>query len=210
MRLKEDKFNKLRTGIYVFEGIDNVGKTTIVSELKEKISKEMDCECEVVAFPGNEERTLGALVYDIHHSTKKYFDYDINDASLQLLYVASHIDLIQRKILDEDISKKIILMDRFWWSTYAYGLSGALETDVVNAILASELKYWEKVSINKIFLLERKDREKDFESEKDTPILQNYRGLASKEPRCQVINNDGSLDEVVDMIFNQIIGELPL
>ena len=44
MRLKEDKFNKLRTGIYVFEGIDNVGKTTIVSELKEKTSKVMDCE----------------------------------------------------------------------------------------------------------------------------------------------------------------------
>lgn len=210
MRLKEDKINKLRTGIYVFEGIDNVGKTTIVSELKEKISKEMDCECEIVVFPGNEERTLGAFVYDIHHNTKKYFDYDINDASLQLLHVASHIDLIQRKILNEDISKKIILMDRFWWSTYAYGLSGALKTDDVNAILASELKYWEKVRINKIFLLERKDREKDFESEKDALILQNYRGLASKEPRCQVINNDGSLVEVVEMIFNQIIGELPL
>jgi len=208
--LKENKFNKLCSGIYVFEGIDNVGKTTIVNELKEKLSEEMDCECEIVAFPGNEERTLGALVYDIHHNNKKYFDYHINDASLQLLHVASHIDLIQRKLLNEDISKKIILMDRFWWSTYAYGLSEFLESDVINAVLASELKYWEKIRINKIFLLERKDREKDFESDNDTLILQNYRGLASKEPKCQVINNNRRLDEVVNIIFNQIIGEMLL
>lgn len=30
-------------GIYVFEGIDNVGKTTIVQRLKEKISLSMEC-----------------------------------------------------------------------------------------------------------------------------------------------------------------------
>lgn len=210
MRLKENKFSTLRSGIYVFEGIDNVGKTTIVNELKEKLSKEIDCECEIVAFPGNEERTLGALVYDIHHHKNKYFDYAINDASLQLLHVASHIDLIQRKLLKECSYKKIILMDRFWWSTYAYGLAGTLERDIINTILTSELKYWEKIRINRIFLLERKNREKDYDTDKDNIILQNYRGLASKEPKCQVINNDASLDEVITMIFNQIIGELPL
>lgn len=210
MRLKENKVNALRSGIYIFEGIDNVGKTTVVKELKEKLSKEMDYECEIVAFPGNEERTLGALVYDIHHHEKKYFDYAINDASLQLLHIASHIDLIQRKLLKEHSSTKIILMDRFWWSTYAYGLSGSLESDIVKTILASELMYWEKININKIFLLERKDREKDYETDKDNLILQNYRELASKEPKCQVINNDGSLDSVITIILNQIIGELSL
>lgn len=210
MRLKENKCNILRSGIYIFEGIDNVGKTTIVNELKEKLNKEMDCECEIVAFPGNEERTLGALIYDIHHHNKKYFDYTINNESLQLLHVASHIDLIQRKLLNEYSSKKIILMDRFWWSTYAYGLTGSLESAIINAILGSEMKYWEKINIKRIFLLERKDREKDYRSDKDKLILQNYRELAGKEPKCQVINNDGSLDEVVTLIFKQIVGELPL
>lgn len=165
MRLKRNKCNTLRSGIFIYEGIDNVGKTTIINELKEKLNKEMGCECEMVAFPGNEERTLGALVYDIHHHKKKYFEYDINDASLQLLHVASHIDLIQRKLLNEQNSKKIILMDRFWWSTYVYGLSGLLESDIINTILASELKYWGKINITRIFLLERKDREKDYESD---------------------------------------------
>ena len=184
MRLKENKCNTVRSGIYIFEKIDNFGKTTIVNELKEKLNKEMDCKCEIVTFTGNEERTLGELVYDIHHNNKKYFEYDINDASLQLFRVVSHIDLIQRKLLNEYSSKKIILMDRFWWSTYAYGLSGFFESDIINTILASELKYWEKININKIFLLGEKDIEKVYESDKDKLILQNYRGLASKEPKC--------------------------
>ena len=47
------------SGVYVFEGIDNVGKTTIIKKLKEKIFLNIDYECVSVAFPGNESRTLG-------------------------------------------------------------------------------------------------------------------------------------------------------
>lgn len=90
--------NEKYFGIYVFEGIDNVGKTTIVQKLREKISLSMGCECSVVAFPGNESRTLGSLVCDIHHNQSKYFDTSLNETSLQLLHIASHIDLIQRKM----------------------------------------------------------------------------------------------------------------
>lgn len=208
--MKENNVNALCSGIYVFEGIDNVGKTTIIKALKGRLCKEKGRKCATVAFPGNEERTLGALVYDIHHHEKKYFDCSINDTSLQLLHVAAHIDLIQRKLMKEYSSSKIIMMDRFWWSTYAYGLSGALESDVISAVLAPELIYWEKININKIFLLERKDREKDYETEKDSLIMQNYRDLARKEPKCQIINNDGSLEETINMIFNKIVGECSL
>ena len=63
MEYMEDMYS----GIYVFEGIDNVGKTTIVQKLKEKICETMECECTIVAFSGNAPRTLGSPVYDIHH-----------------------------------------------------------------------------------------------------------------------------------------------
>ena len=43
--------NEKYFGIYVFEGIDNVGKTTIVQKLRKKISLSIGCECVVVAFP---------------------------------------------------------------------------------------------------------------------------------------------------------------
>lgn len=70
---------KMKNGIYVFEGIDHVGKTTIVQRIKEIIDK-TGKECIILSFPGKADGTLGALVYDIHHNQKKYFSKDINDA----------------------------------------------------------------------------------------------------------------------------------
>jgi len=205
-KMMEDNILKSYTGIYVFEGIDNVGKSTIVQNLKTKICETTDYDCINIAFPGNEPRTLGSLVYDIHHHNNKYFDMSINDASLQLMHVASHIDLIQRKLVGECSSSSIILMDRFWWSTYAYGLAGELEKDVIHSIIAPELIYWEKINIKKIFLLERENRAKEYETKKDEAIIQNYRELAKGNPKCRIVSNNCNLEETVTKIYDSILG----
>lgn len=203
----ENDIRKSSAGIYVFEGIDNVGKTSIVQKLKTKICETTAYDCINIAFPGNEPRTLGSLVYDIHHHNNRYFDMTINDASLQLMHIAAHIDLIQRKLIGESSLSKIILMDRFWWSTYAYGLAGELEKNIVSSIIAPELIYWEKMNIKKIFLLERENREKEFNTVKDAAIIRNYRELAEREKKCTIVINNESLDEVVNKIYDSILGE---
>lgn len=65
-------YRKMYAGVYIFEGIDNVGKTTIIQELYRKIEDERDDNCITLAFPGHEPRTLGGLVYDIHHHIEDY------------------------------------------------------------------------------------------------------------------------------------------
>lgn len=107
-------------GVYIFEGIDNVGKTTIIQALHRKIKDERDDHCIALAFPGHEPRTLGSLVYHIHHHIEDYFDKPVNEASLQLLHIAAHIDLIQRKLIPLSRNNYIVLLDRFWWSTYIW------------------------------------------------------------------------------------------
>lgn len=194
-------------GIYVFEGIDNVGKTSIVQKLKTKICETTEYDCINIAFSGNEPRTLGSLVYDIHHHNNKYFDMTINDTSLQLMHIAAHIDLIQRKFIGEYNLLKVILMDHFWWSTYAYGLAGESEKNVVNSIIAPELIYWGKVNIKKIFLLERENRERDFNEVKDAEIIRNYRELAEREKKCTIVRNTDGLEEAVNKIYDNILGE---
>lgn len=191
--------------IYIFEGIDNVGKTTVIQRLKEKIDMLTEYNCISLAFPGNEPSTLGSLVYDIHHHQKKYFDSPVNQTSLQLLHIASHIDLIQRRLLNFKSPCGIILLDRFWWSTYAYGLAGELDEDIVKAIISPELLYWKNIDIKRVFLLERENRERDYEIEKDTKIVNIYRELARKEQKCRIFNNDGSIEELVSTIYNEIL-----
>ena len=169
------------SGVYVFEGIDNVGKTTIIHALKQQIQKATAYRCVDIAFPGNEPRILGNLVYHIHHHQEQYFNVPINETSLQLLHIASHIDLIQRRLMPLSNSKCIVLLDRFWWSTYVYGLAGGLEENIIQSIIAPELLYWKDIDIKKIFLIERRERQKDYELSKDSNIINEYRKLADRK-----------------------------
>ena len=194
------------SGIYVFEGIDNVGKSTIVRRLQERISESLECECVIVAFPGNEPGTLGSLVYDIHHNQSKYFDIALNETSLQLLHIASHIDLLQRKLRKISAEQCIVLLDRYWWSTYVYGLAGELDENIVQAILEPELIHWRDINVRKIFLLERENRERDYEKAKDSKIVGLYRELASTESKSVIIDNNGSIEETVTKIYDSIVG----
>lgn len=199
--------NPKYTGIYVFEGIDNVGKSTIVHALKEKINCETSYECFDIAFPGNEPRTLGSLVYDIHHNQEKYFNERINDASLQLMHVASHIDLIQRRITKLKTQRSIILLDRFWWSTYVYGLANDLEKEIIEKIIAPEIVYWNQMNVKRIFLVERECRERDFSTKIDENIVNNYRKLAENDSKSIILANDGRLNDILDIIYEDIFGE---
>ena len=173
------------SGVYVFEGIDNVGKTSIIHALKQQIQEATDYRCVDIAFPGNEPRTLGNLVYNIHHHQEQYFNVPINDTSLQLLHIASHIDLIQRQLMPLSNLKYIVLLDRFWWSTYVYGLAGGVEENIIQSIIAPELLYWKDIDIKKIFLIERRERQKDYELSKESNIIDEYRKLAQKELKCE-------------------------
>lgn len=194
-------------GIYIFEGIDNVGKTTIIHALQKRLDETTNVECINIAFPGHEPRTLGNLVYQIHHNEEQYFDVPINEASLQLLHVASHIDLIQRKLEPLSNSKCVILLDRFWWSTYVYGIAGDLEEDIIKAILAPELFFWKNINIKKIFLLERNERKRDYDIKKENIIIETYRKLAEQESNCRLLDNNESIEKVVDKIYSSIFGE---
>lgn len=195
------------SGVYIFEGIDNVGKTTIIDALKQQIQETTDYKCVDIAFPGNEPRTLGELVYRIHHHEEQYFDVSLNETSLQLLHIASHIDLIQRRLEPLSNSKCIVLLDRFWWSTYVYGLSGGLEENIIQTIIAPELLYWKDINVKKIFLIEREKKQKDYELNKENTIIEKYRQLAEKELLCTKVNNNESLEKVVNKVYRNIFGE---
>ena len=195
------------SGVYIFEGIDNVGKTTIIHALKQQIQETTDYKCVDIAFPGNEPRTLGELVYRIHHNEEQYFDVSLNETSLQLLHIASHIDLIQRRLEPLSNSKCIVLLDRFWWSTYVYGLSGGLKENIIQTIIAPELLYWKDINIKKIFLIEREKKQKDYELNKENTIIEKYRQLAEKELLCTKVDNNESLEKVVNKVYRNIFGE---
>lgn len=201
----------VKSKIFVFEGIDNVGKTTIINSVKKILEEKYNLVCEIIPFPGSGLNTLGGLVYDVHHNTQKYFSYELNPTSLQLLHVASHIDNIVTKILPAIAENKIILLDRFWWSTLAYGLGNKIPEELLKDIIKPELYYWNDIEINKYFVIERKNKNSDYPIEVTQKICETYKELMNKTSNAYEIVNDQTVEETTELILNYIInnkGEL--
>ncbi|MNW41292.1 Thymidylate kinase [compost metagenome] len=192
--------------LFVFEGIDQVGKSTIVKEVGVKL-KNLKIQYSIYSFPGKQDGTLGALVYDLHHNENKYLNKSLDPLSLQMLHVAAHIDIINNQIIPDLKEGKIVLLDRFWWSTYAYGLANGIKRNLINDIIKPERKALKKVEITQYFLIKR-NTESSRNNNYYNSILSTYERLANEEDKhnlVTIINNNLQLNDSINDIFKRII-----
>lgn len=194
----------MKSGVYVFEGIDHVGKTSISQNVKNMLTSNVANECVYLSLPGREERTLGSLIYDIHHHQKEYFNKELNNVSMQLLHVAAHIDTIENIIRPMMNRESIILLDRFWWSTYSYGIADGISERELRKIIDFEKNYWNDICVNKIFYILRTKREQDYLEEKERKILDAYTELVLRTPNCCIIQNDGTLEKAIHEVIKRM------
>jgi len=152
--LQDQPVNRAR--LFVFEGPDGVGKSTLANAFVETLRRANGTRCELIAFPGAEEGTLGLHVYNIHHHPERFGVPCMDATSRQVLHIAAHIDAIERRIMPALQAGVTVVLDRFWWSTWVYGLESGVSTDSLNAMLALEKIHWQKVTPNAIFLIRRR------------------------------------------------------
>jgi len=123
--------------LIVFEGPDGVGKTTLANALAEAL-RAHGGNSMYYSFPGRAEGTLGHLVYRVHHRPAEFGIAELSPASLQILHVAAHADAIDRIILPALASGTDVVLDRFWWSTWVYGMADGLIESMLDALLSVE------------------------------------------------------------------------
>ena len=144
-----------RGRLIVLEGPDCVGKSTLAMELTCRLG-EWCVPYEHLAFPGKQEGTLGRLVYDLHHDKVPGFDHKaVNPTSLQVLHIAAHIDAIERQILPVLRAGTWIVLDRFWWSTWVYGVANEVSECALKAMIGLEQLHWGQVKPDVLFTVER-------------------------------------------------------
>ena len=139
--------------LYIFEGPDNVGKTTVAKSITNLLSKTEPCE--YLSFPGKEPGTVGGLVYDLHHDKQRYGLEKIDPTSLQAMHIAAHIDCISRRILPLLQAGTSVVLDRYWWSTWVYGQASDANFTVIDQLIKSERLAWQEVEPSCIFYLRR-------------------------------------------------------
>lgn len=130
--------------LFIFEGPDGVGKSTLVQEFSAKLTK-LGRPCTGLAFPGNDPGTLGHLVYRVHDDPGSLGVSDLTPISRQILHVAAHAAAIQNQILPALLAGRVVVLDRYWWSTWVYGLVDGAERDSLQALVDLELKCWQGI-----------------------------------------------------------------
>ena len=139
--------------LYVFEGPDSVGKSSISSDFSKQLA--VDRPVHYWSFPGREEGTLGWAVYELHHAPKALGVNALTPTSLQLLHIAAHVDAIESRILPALDTGHTGVLDRFWWSTWVYGIVGGADRDALTAMIEVERKAWRGATPAAAFLIDR-------------------------------------------------------
>lgn len=191
-----------RGRLIVFEGPDGVGKTTLAKALVEELIRR-GARCDYFSFPGRDPGTLGRLVYEVHHDPGKFDIHHIDPTSLQVLHIAAHLDAIEGRILPTLKEGRTVILDRFWWSTFVYGIVGGVDRDSLDAMIALELESWTDAQPTVAFLVTRQSPLRTEGTDKRWRELRAaYENLgreqASHHP-VETVHNEASLDEALDL-----------
>lgn len=103
--------------LVVLEGTEGAGKTTQIRLLAERLTA-AGIECVAVREPG------GTPVGDAIREILLHPEQEITPATEALLFMSSRAELVAREILPSLVQGMVVLVDRFFLSTYAYQIFG--------------------------------------------------------------------------------------
>jgi thymidylate kinase len=192
--------------LIVFEGVDGIGKTSLSKAVAARLA-EWGVPHVSLAFPGNDPGTLGALVYTIHHDPGSVGLSSLSPLALQTLHVAAHFDAIERKIIPALESGSWVILDRFWWSTWVYGIEQGIDPPSLEALICAEKARWGAFSPDLLFMV---DRPHAFRPEQDSDtflrLRVGYQAMADREQQKYkvVAIENKEFAESADLISSQL------
>lgn len=167
--------------LIIFEGADGIGKSSLSKEVTRSL-EDLNVAFVSLAFPGNEPGTLGALVYQIHHDPNSIGLSTISALALQTLHVAAHLDAIERKILPALEAGIWVILDRYWWSTWVYGIEQGISSAYLEPVIKAEQARWGTVKPDLVFMVDRSQAVRA-EHDADTflRLRRGYQAIAERE-----------------------------
>lgn len=199
-----------RGKLIVVEGPDGVGKTTLSLQLVAALNQRVAERWECFSFPGRVERTLGHLVYRVHHDPIEVVGRAVSPEAIQVLHLAAHADAIKQDILPKLYDGTSIVLDRYWWSMYVYGIVNKASSRLLNKLVEAEQDAWADVTPHHCFLIEteRPLGTVTLSLEQWQELKRRYHQLEGDEsgryPTMIVHNADGQAEQALEAMLNLI------
>lgn len=190
--------------LIVFEGNDGVGKTTIANELSKRLSL---YGAKVFSSPGKErDGSLGQFVYQYHDGQKTVITETIPPLSLQMLHVAAHISNYTNVIIPWIKRGNVAILDRWWWSTVAYGKAFGIDDVNLYSVIRPELSIINDAIKEIVIVYISRDYESKHTREFDGELLTSYKGLVNQSefPVIEVRNEGQRISLLVDGIIKEL------
>ena len=209
-------------GLVVFEGAEGVGKSTQVDLLLRRLT---DAGIAAVSFREPGGTAVGDRIREILLSPGN----EIAPAAEALLFMASRAELCAREIAPAIAAGKIVVLDRFFLSTYAYQIAGRglPEEDVrgANKLATAELvpdltiilDYPVRSGLERASGRGSSDRMEQLDAEFHERIGRAFAQFATdewsaKHPECgRIVSVDaqGAPDEVAGRVADALADNLP-
>jgi len=193
--------------IFVIEGPDDVGKTTLAGMLSKRLSSN-GCRNEILSFPGSEPGTVSELIYRFYHNPAAFEVSEISPVAMQVLLTAAHAEVIEARIKPLISAGINIVLDRYWWSTWVYATVEGVPPSIIERMIALEKEIWGTIRPEIIFLVLRKQPFLDQpESRQWSDIVNLYTDLLATENHTstvQLIRNESSASEALNLMVSSI------
>lgn len=188
--------SRSRGALLVFEGPDGVGKSTLAAWAAQYL-RTIGEQCDLLSFPGREDGTLGKHLYELHHAPTSFGITQINAVSLQTLHIAAHIDAIETRIRPALAQGRVVLLDRFWWSTWVYGRASGVSAEALELMIRLEKLYLGGLQPAATFLIQRSSPLRNEQSSVWEVLVREYQSLAAQEASeysVHMVRNDEALE----------------
>lgn len=190
-------------GLIVLEGSDGTGKSALCTNLVARLQSGRQ-KVLPMSFPGRNAGTLGKVIYDMHHRVAEFGIEAIDPTALQCLHIAAHLDTITTRILPAVMGGSLVVLDRYWWSTFVYGIVGGANRDVIGKLIEAEVLAWDWVKPTVLFLIDRETPLRDEPMHSWTAWRTEYLALAERESKnhpVHVIANKTSENDALEHIL---------
>jgi hypothetical protein len=120
---------------------------------------------------------------------------------MQVLHIAAHVDAVQTRILPALDSGKTVILDRFWWSTVAYGQNAGVDARLLGRMIDLELAAWGPVRPASAFLIARRSPLKaELDADTWTRLAAAYERIATEQGRLYPVHRIANDDTVAQSL----------